>query len=160
MKSKRHILIYAMLLLTGCIEEFDPPSEGFENLLVVEALLTDENQPFEVKLSRSMPLDTIVWIPESGAQVSLSNGSGEKIGLEEVSEGIYRSWNISGKVGESYQLHIITSNGLSYVSDRVIMRDTPPIDSVTWKYEKIPTGDVTGVQIYVNTHDPENNTWI
>ncbi len=159
MKSLRHILIYAMLLLTDCIEEFDPPSAGFDNLLVVEALLTDENQPFEVKLSRSMPLDTIVWIPESGAQVSISNGPGEKIGLEEVSEGIYRSWNINGKVGESYQLHINTSNGDSYVSDQVTMRDTPPIDSVNWKYEKIPNGDVMGVQIYVNTHDPENNTW-
>ena len=159
MKSIRHILVYAMLLLTDCIEEFDPPSAGFDNLLVVEALLTDENQPFEVKLSRSMPLDTIAWIPVSGAQVSISNGSGEKIGLVEVTEGIYRSWNINGRVGESYQLQINTPNGHFYLSDQVTMRETPPIDSVTWKYEKIPAGDVMGVQIYVTTHDPENNTW-
>jgi hypothetical protein len=149
-----------MLLLTGCIEEFDPPSEGFENLLVVEAFLTNESEPFEVKLSRTMPLDTIIWIPETGAQVSISNGSGEEYGLEEVNEGIYRFLgNLNARIGESYQLHLKTSNGYSYVSDPVTMCDTPPIDSVTWKYEKMPTGDVMGVQIYVNTHDPGNNTW-
>lgn len=160
MRSIIYIIITVMLLLTTCIEEFDPPSEGFENLLVVEALLTDEDQPFEVKLSRSIPIDTSVWIAEKGAQVSITDDSGEEYGLWEVNEGIYQFLgNMNTRVGKSYQLHIITSNGDSYESDQVTMRESPPIDSVTWKYEEIPIRDLQGLQFYVNTHDPENNTW-
>lgn len=144
----------------SCIERFDPPSSGSQNLLVVEALLTNEDHPFEVRLARTMQLDTTVWAPEQGAQVSISIGSGEEYELWEFSGGRYRSPdNINTKVGESYQLHIRTSNGNRYASDQVIMRNTPPIDSISWKYEEIPSRDLQGVQFYVTTHDPENNTW-
>lgn len=160
MKSKLYIFIHLILLSTSCVEEFDPPVEGFESLLVVEALLTDEDQPFEVKLSRSIPIDTSVWIPETKARVSVVDGSGEEFVLLETGEGSYQFPGIiPASPGESYQLHINTDNGNSYISESVIMRETPPIDSVTWKYEEIPVRDLKGIQIYVNTHDPDNNTW-
>jgi hypothetical protein len=46
-----------------------------------------------------------------------------------------------------------------YESDFVQMRETPEIDSVTFRFEKRPTAGLEGVQIYVTTHDPANNTW-
>ncbi|HEX4851802.1 MAG TPA: DUF4249 domain-containing protein, partial [Puia sp.] len=51
-----------------------------------------------------------------------------------------------------YRLHIKTSNGKSYTSDYVPVKQTPPIDSVTWEQNN-------DVNIFVNTHDPQNNTW-
>jgi hypothetical protein len=39
------------------------------------------------------------------------------------------------------------------------MRETPVIDSVTFRYEERSSAGLNGVQIYVNTHDPENDTW-
>jgi hypothetical protein len=73
MKIFRHIYIFLSItvIFSGCISEFDPPSQDYENLLVVEAFLTNDGEPFEVILSRSTPIDTIAFIPESGANISL-----------------------------------------------------------------------------------------
>jgi hypothetical protein len=49
-----------------------------------------------------------------------------------------------------YRLHIKTAAGKEYASDYVDVKTSPPIDSISWKR----TGD--GVQIYANTHDPNN----
>jgi hypothetical protein len=51
-----------------------------------------------------------------------------------------------------YRIYIQTSNNKEYASDYVNLKTTPSIDSVTWTVEN------DGIQIYVTTHDPENNT--
>jgi len=163
MNFSRYILILAniILLFTNCVTEFDPPSKGYENLLVVEAFLSDGEEPFEVKLSRSIPIDTSAFIPERGASISLSEETGEVHNLvESLSPGIYQFPGvINAQIGKSYQLHIQTNDGNQYESSSVTMRDTPEIDSVTYRYEEKPTADLKGVQIYVNTHDDQNKTW-
>jgi hypothetical protein len=149
-----------IVLLTACIEKFDPPSVGVNDLLVVDAYLTDDDQPIVVRLSRSIPLDTNYWIPETGADVHISDDSGEEFRLWETDKGIYNyPGNTDPVPGKSYQLHVKTSNGNAYISDWVTMRETPAVDSLTWEYEEIPDQDLQGLQFYVYTHDPENNTW-
>lgn len=163
MTFSKYIFILAdiFLLLTNCVSEFDPPSKGYENLLVVEAFLSDGEEPFEVKLSRSIPIDTSAFIPERGAAISLQEETGEVYNLvESASPGNYQfSGVINVQIGKSYQLHIQTNNGNQYESSNVIMRETPEIDSVTFSYEEKPTADLKGVQIYVNTHDDQKKTW-
>jgi hypothetical protein len=51
-----------------------------------------------------------------------------------------------------------TRDGKQYESAFVTMRKTPQLDSVTYKYEERPSAGMNGMQIYVNTHDPSNNT--
>ena len=74
MKFDKYILVllYLVLLFSNCVQEFNPPAQGYQNLLVVDALLSDGEEPFKVSLSRSFPIDTSVFISESGASVSLS----------------------------------------------------------------------------------------
>ena len=110
MKFSKHILylFYLVLLFSNCVKEFDPPSQGYENLLVVEAFLSDRDEAFEVKLSRSIPIDTSAFISESGASVSLSEESGENYFLVESNvPGIYF---IRFNTGERY-----VSRKVSYV---------------------------------------------
>ena len=154
-------LFYLILLFSNCVQEFNPPSQGYENLLVVEAFLSNDEAPFEIKLSRSMPIDTTVFIPESGAKVSLSNDSGELYNLTETNElGIYVDPGlINPQVGSSYQIQIRTLNGNQYESSAVIMRKTPEIDDVSFQYEERPSAGQQGIQIYVNAHDTNNDTW-
>lgn len=148
-----------ILLYSNCISEFDPPSQGYENLLVVEAFLSDSDEPFQVNLSRSTPIDTTAFIPETGASIILLSESGEGYSLQEKEPGIYLSdLSINPMPGIGYKLNIITSRSDTYESDLVVMRETPEIDSVTFEYEERPTFGNVGVQIYVNTHDPSNNT--
>lgn len=163
MKFSNYIrsLFYLVVLFTNCVQEFDPPSQGYENVLVVEAFLSDGDGPFEVKLSRTVPIDTIALIPEEGASIRLSEQSGESYNLEESENpGIYfYPGTIGVQVGKSYRIHIETKNGRQYESTSVTMRATPEIDSVTFRYEERPTAGLKGVQIYVNAHDEQNNTW-
>lgn len=154
-------LLVSTLLFSNCVTEFNPTSQGYENLLVVDAFLSDSDHQMEIMLSRSFPIDTIQYIPENGAMVNIESGSGEVYSFQNKGdEGKYISLGpINPTVGESYQLSIQTQNGDIYESDPVVMRKTPEIDSVTFKYEERPTASLKGVQIYTNTHDPNNNTW-
>lgn len=154
-------LFYLVLLFSNCIQEFNPPSQGYENLLVIEALLSDSNEAFEVKLSRSTPIDTSAFIPEPQATVRLSDDLGEEYFLSESKDpGIYHSnGSINAQIGKSYKIHIQTRNGNIYESASVTMRATPEIDSVSYKYEERSYEEKRGIQININTHDPTNSSW-
>lgn len=154
-------LFYLVLLFSNCIQEFNPPSKGYENLLVVEAFLSNGEDAFEVKLSRSIPIDTTALIPESGATINLSDDSGEIYLLVESDvSGVYvYPGDINAQIGKSYQIHIETNTGIQYESSNVTMLETPEIDSVSFRFEERPSAGLKGVQLYVNTHDPANDTW-
>lgn len=149
-----------MVLHFGCVEEFDPSSKGYENLLVVEAFLSNDDENFIVMLARSTPIDTNAVIPERGADVSLVSLSGDQFDLFETSSGTYESNGpIYPVVGMDYQLKIQTRNSKTYESKMVKMRDTPPIKDAYFKFEEIPSAGLKGVQFYIDTEDPNNNTW-
>ena len=101
-------LFYLVLLFSNCVQEFHPPSQGYENLLVFQAFLSDGDDPFEVTLSRSIPIDTSAFVAEPGATVSLSEISGEQYFLiESKVPGIYfYPGKINAQIGKSYQIHI------------------------------------------------------
>lgn len=152
--------IIFLLLFTNCIREFNPSRLGFENLLVVEAFLSDIDEPFEVRLSRSVPIDTTAFIPEFGAAVSLLSESGESFNLTEFSSGIYRTSSpVNPQVGSAYQLSIRTRDGNQYASEYALMRPTPDIEEVSTRFQEGSSTTERGVQFMVSTSDPGNNTW-
>jgi len=65
--------------------------------------------------------------------------------------------------GRKYQLHVITFDGTEYESEWVELRKVPEIDSLYWTYEEKETANpdekIQGVQIYLTTEDPQNETW-
>ncbi len=52
-----------------------------------------------------------------------------------------------------------TRDSKQYESAFVTMRETPPIDELTFEYEDRPVQGVKGLQFLVSTSDPNNNTW-
>ena len=161
---KSGYIICVLAIFSTCIYKFDPPSEGYENLLVVEALLSDGDEAFEVRLSRSIPIDKYNFLPEEFAHVSLSDDAGNIVDLFEANPGRYLSYpDFRAYTGREYQLFIQTADGKQYASESVLLRETPPIDSVYYRYEeRVVAGsenNVPGLQIYVTTHDMNNNTW-
>lgn len=158
------LILFLLLIINSCIFDFDPPSKDYENLLVVEAILHDGDEAFVVNLSRSIPIDTVGFVPETGALVSVSDNTGNIYDMTEYTPGIYvSSPSFSGQTGRVYQLHIETTQGRRYQSDSVLLRETPPIDSIYYKYEERVTtesqNNIPGLQIYLTTHDSENSTW-
>lgn len=158
--------IFSWLILMGffgCIEPFYPPVGDFSDLLVVEGIITDQAKPQTIKLSRTFGLDTTIILPERYAIVNLLSDD-RVISLAESEPGIYKTnqYEFVGEIGAPYQLYIGTIDGSQYLSEAVVLKNVPSVDSVHWQWEEKKTIEedriLEGVQLYVSTHDPEEQT--
>jgi hypothetical protein len=146
---------YIILLLVGCKDVYNPTlkNHGY-NYLVVDGNIIAGNDSTFVHLTRTIDVnDTGVVNPELNATIKVEGENGEVFPLQEEGNGFYFSTPLNLNPNENYRLHIFTSNGREYASDYVPVKQTPPIDSVSWKFD--PN---TGVTVYVNTHDATNNS--
>lgn len=168
MKIVLQILFFSLvLLLNGCIVQFIPETSEDQDLLVVEGIITDQPGPNIIKLSTSLPLGgKSAAKPLSGSIVTITDDLGSNISLNETVTGTYVTPSyFQGMVGRSYTLHININNtngNFNYQSFPVEMKPVPSIDSIY--YDKVIINEKNmgsiqseGAQIYLNTHDPENN---
>jgi hypothetical protein len=141
-------------LLLCCKEKYDPPVNApVTGYLVIEGYISASG-PAEIHLSRSIPLDdTAKLINETLATVRLQGRDNSSFSLTENGGGNYINTLINLNSSQQYRLYIKTREGKEYASDYVNVKIAPPIDSIGWLREN------GGAQIYVNTHDPKNNTW-
>lgn len=145
------IVLLILLFGGGCKEAYEPEVEfTATNLLVVEGFLNGSGTT-TIRLSRTRDNESSGNVAERNASVSIWNDAGQEYRLTESGTGVYTTdaaFPVSGK----YLLRIRTSDGKEYASTEVSLLQTPEIDVVSWKRLS------TGVQIYVDTHDPQNNT--
>jgi hypothetical protein len=142
------------VMLMCCREVYNPPtSSQASNFLVVDGTIVNGQDSTVIRLSRTRSFaDASVPSPELQAQLTVVGESGESFPLIEQGNGRYAIDQLTLNNAETYQLRIVTSNGKQYYSDKLSLKQTPAIDSLNWRQ------DSTGVTIYVNTHDPNNNT--
>ncbi|MES2332785.1 MAG: DUF4249 domain-containing protein [Bacteroidota bacterium] len=110
-----------------------------------------------IMLSRTRNLNDSIIAPkpELSAQVVIETEGGTNYALSAQGNGVYNSSALNLNPLSKYRLKI-TTNGSVYQSDYVSVKQTPPIDSVTWKQRlDSPNKSVT---IFVHTHDPQNKT--
>jgi Domain of unknown function (DUF4249) len=149
------LLLY---LLTNCVEPFPLTSIDYNELLVVEGFITDESKQHKVVISRTSKLNELVFIPEQGATVNIQVNNGFVIPLTETSPGIYLTPPYTGSIGAVYKLQITTSDNKNYISKEVKLKPTPAIGNVYAKYPIFNTSGEKGIQIYLDTEDPANQT--
>ncbi len=127
----RYIAILLLIGLTRCVEPIDLESIEFDDLLVVDALITDNPGTQTILLSRTHPLGQDTTIFELGAQVYLQDPSGRRVEFAERPNGKYQtSFPFAVLPGERWQLYIETSDQKRYESDEVEVLNTPEIDSL------------------------------
>ncbi len=166
--TKRNSIIILLIsqFLSSCITQFIPQITEEKELLVVQGLITDQQETDTIKLSKSLPFGHVnEATPVSGSIVSISDNMGNSFGLKEIKNGTYITdvTSFRGIPGRYYTLHINTnSDNLNYESLPVEMKGVPPIDSLY--YDKIvveqPYENFKGIdacQIYLNTYDPSDN---
>src|SRR5436190_4445810 len=139
---------------SGCRKLYEPhvnsPASGY---LIVEGYINTGVGPSTITLTRTTKLvDTVSIRYEHDARVSIESSTNESFPLMEVADGRYTSDVLHLNPTSKYRLRITTQNGKEYLSDFSPAKYTPPIDSITWQVEH------EGVQIFVNTHDNQNNT--
>jgi hypothetical protein len=144
-------IVFLSLVLAGCKQSYNAPvkSSG-TGYLVVEGFISSGTT--NIQLSRTVKLsDTASIIYEHNAQMTIEGSSNDNFILTETGNGVYTNNQVMLNNAGQYRLHIHTAEGKEYISDFESVKDTPPIDSISWKEEN------DGVQIYANTHDPKNN---
>ncbi len=122
--------------------------------LVVEGVINSGSDSTIIKLSKTVKLNQqVVQNPVLGAIVTVESDQNTSYPLLDLnSTGNYEAPPLNLASTQKYRLHIKTTSGGEYVSDFVAVKPTPPIDSIGYI---IQNGNVN---IYVNTHDPSNNT--
>jgi hypothetical protein len=148
------IVCAQLLLFSNCKQIYIPPAiKGNNQYLVVDGMIRNGMDSTVIILSRSANLgDSAGPQPELGAQVSIIGQSSGTFPLIDLGTGSYAAGQLSLDISQNYQLRITTQDGRQYASDFIPVRQSPPIDSLHWQ------ADSTGVTVYVNTHDPQNNT--
>lgn len=149
------IYIIFFVIAAGCKEKYIAPVQSpATGYLVVEGFINSGQEPTSITLTRTTKLyDSVNIIYEHNAAVNVEGENQETFPLYENGNGVYiSSAPLNLNSAEKYRLHIRTQDGKEYASDFVPYKHTPEIDSVSWQREN------GGVKIYVNTHDPQNNT--
>ena len=150
------IIIVFLLLFTGfaCREPYKPDLISSPTAyLVVEGILNAGNEPTTVRLTRTFKLDDTAKVKgEINAMVLVEGKDNTSRQLIMDGDGIYTSPGLNLVLQNEYRLRIITANGKEYLSDYVVAKNTPPIDSLGF------IQDEKGVQIHVSTHDDTGDT--
>ena len=153
------IIVITFLLaisISSCLEPYEVDISNYEDLLVVDALITDEVKNHRVYLTRSVPnLDTEPSV-ESGALVMITDETGKEEVLTEIEPGVYETDQLQfiARVGGTYTLTIRTSNGNTYQSEPCTIVPKSSINKVHYKKGKEWNVDETeefeGIHILVD----------
>jgi hypothetical protein len=154
---KKHIYILLIILACSCKVPYQPPvtTTAF-NYLVVDGVInssTNAGDSTLIVLSRTFKISTSpVTNPELHAQVSVEDAANNSFALQDAGKGNY----VAGPLGldgtKQYRLRIKTSDNRVYLSDYVVIKPTPPIDSLGW------IAGADKLTIYANAHDATNST--
>ena len=162
----RNVILLLTLLfgLTSCVDKFLPEINNYENLLVVDGLLTNGDEPGEVKLSFSSSVNNAELIPVTGGELYIVDEEQVEVPLTEMDPGVYKFLDPSfrAQAGSSYQLHLLLPNGRRYESDICQLNAPSPIDSV---YGLVETQEllnynhpIQGIQFYIDNHSDNKDT--
>lgn len=154
MRTRLLILFVLFVYVSSCRKPYDLTVAGdIPGLLVVEGtILVGQYEENEFKLSTLTDLSSMVsGTAITGARVEIVASNGYRWLLPEVSPGTYRA-GLSLSETYSYTLQIQTAGGSTYASKETKVNLTPPIDSLSWKYED------NNVTVYAHTQDPTNAT--
>ncbi|HHP7242297.1 MAG TPA: DUF4249 domain-containing protein [Cyclobacteriaceae bacterium] len=162
--KKIFILLAIFPLISGCIENFDFDADSVGGQLVVEGLITDQNELQQIRLSRAFDFDTTVNQFVDNAIVSVSDDMGNVYNFTNAGNGMYISDELVGAVGRSYKLSFRTSDGNFYESNFQMMKAVPEISSIYYERGTKQTFNEAGVivdedivEIFVDTKNFESD---
>lgn len=174
---KKLLLITILLFSGSCVEPFEFEVRTAENVLVVEATISDELIKQQVVLSRASNLEEIISFaneyfvglpyrpvadtivnPERNANVSITDDLGTVFSFSEAENGMYESdIAFAAQSGANYQLKITTATNENYESDTKQATGRSQIDALYTERTTSASGD-EGMAIYVDGSDATGTT--
>ncbi len=150
-------MILCVFVCTSCVEIYFPDIEKYENVLVVDGMITNEPGPYTIKLSISSPINNSEYTPYPNAEVIIFDDIGNSETLTENNPGEYSTATdgIQGVVGRKYKIQIKTPDNKTYSSDFEELLAAVEIDSVyanvEYQQSMFHHYDLAGLQFYVDT---------
>lgn len=156
------ILLQWILLIQGCSQIYDPALEEGKSTIVIESLVTNYPGESYVRVFKTVPFDSAdSKIRISDATVEIIENSQKVIRLQYNENGEYKNNELTGQIGYSYLLRVITSDNEIYESSTEIMIDAYNQDSMyavnqrKYTYQTEPNGKLienreTGIETFVN----------
>ncbi|WP_158993159.1 DUF4249 domain-containing protein, partial [Mucilaginibacter sp. L196] len=153
------LLSVAVCFAIGCTKPYNPKViSSANNYLVVEGTINTGGDSTIIKLSRTVNLNAATTTnPVTDATVAIQDDQNQSYSLQSLNNGYYTSPILNLVNTHKYRLSVTTSDGKIYLSDYVTPIASPPIDSIGFNAGSNKQQGA-GVQIYLNTHDPNNNT--
>lgn len=153
------------IMLQSCIMPFEPHIDNKNlNKFVVTGQVSDNSDYQIVSISTSSSIGDPQYIPVSGCSARIFDDKGNQFTMQEAEAGIYKVKIASNFMtpGTSFKVEILTSDGVNIKSDFDRMSECPPVDSVYYSREEIPTnipGQVTiGLQFYTDLNGGNLNS--
>jgi hypothetical protein len=132
----RSFIAFCLIIFSsGCSKIYDPQLEVQNDILVVEAHMSDALEKYIVELSLTTRFNSSgINNPVSGARVWVTDDNNRSLYLySETRQGQYSFSPSAGEVGitgHTYSLHIKTANGDDYESSPQVMVSPVLVDSV------------------------------
>lgn len=132
---KSFFVLFAPIIVIGCSQIYDPHLDIQEDILIVDAHMTDKPEIYSVKLSLTSPFNSsAISTTVSGANVLvIDNKNNNRQIYSETGRGYYTYNPGIDNIpvsGDSYTLHIETSDGNIYESSPELMPPHVIADSI------------------------------
>jgi hypothetical protein len=153
------LLFLVGFMASSCVKRYylEEHSEIIQRI-VVDAVITDQDTLQKITLSKTASPERPSYVPLSGCSVTVTDIQDNRFTFEELEEnpGVYEGVipAIRLQPGNQFKLNFITSNGKEYESEYEKLTACPPIDSVYYEVDSIPTADpdiqIDGLRFYLD----------
>lgn len=128
------IIVLATFIFQSCLKEIEFETDFNQDILVVDGILTNSDQPDIISLSFAVDYGTQVFTPFESATVRVYDSNGNSTLIQEIEPGRYQvdKMALQPQIGETYYLEIELENGKIYQSTPETMLPVPPIDSISF----------------------------
>jgi Domain of unknown function (DUF4249) len=160
-KVYKHIVLpsaIVIVILFSCVEPFEIATQNFEDLLVIEATITNEFKYQEIKLGRTYPLEDEGPSYEINANVTVVDDAQNSYNFQETDSGRYRSISeFSVLPNRNYQLLITTTSGKEYASVPTKLTAISS-DFTVSAIKEVNKDGIEGITIYADSYDSSGNS--
>ena len=154
--KKTVLLILIVITTLSCTEPYALQSNTFEDLLVIEATITNELKKQEIKISRTFQLEEKEPQVETNAIVYITDDLGNQYNFEESNGKYISQFEFHAMPERQYQLFVNTNNGKQYTSTREKLTTVNNLTSIEATVKN--KFGVNGVDITANSFDPTNTS--
>ena len=162
--KKSLFLFIGLLVFDSCVDRiiYSLPEE-YDQMLIVDGLITNEPGPYTVKLSKTISVNSSLplGVPISAKRVTLFDNQGHSEILNEKEIGVYQTTpnGMQGVIGNEYHIRIEKMDGQIFESLPDKLYPVGEIDSLYYQFESFqpPTSPTEyGYRIFIDAHSYSN----